>query len=117
MKVSVRNGERLFVNGAVLRFHNRTHVEFMNDVQFLLEAHVMQEDEVTTPAAHLYFQIQLLLIELRCDDAPAFEAALRRARATYPGAAETFAQIDALVGARRYHEAMKRLRPLLTEAA
>ena len=114
MRISVKNGERLFVNGAVLRFHGRSQVEFLNDVQFLVEAHVMQEEEVTTPAAHLYFQIQLLLIELGSDDAPAYSAAMRRARATYPADGETLAFVDALVGARRYHEAMKRMRPLLS---
>ena len=116
MKVSVKNGERLFVNGAVMRFHGRSQVEFLNDVQFLLEAHVMQEEEVTTPAAHLYFQIQLLLIELGSDDAPAYAAALRRARTTYPASRDLLSGVDALVSPNRYHEAMKRLRPLLAGA-
>lgn len=117
MRISVKNGERLFVNGAVMRFHGRSQVEFLNDVQFLLEAHVMQEEEVTTPAAHLYFQIQLLLIELNADEAAAYGSALRRARSTYPADRALLEGVDGLVASRRYHEAMKRLRPLLAQVA
>ena len=117
MRISVKNGERLFVNGAVLRFHGRSQIEFLNDVQFLLEAHVMQEEEVTTPAAHLYFQIQILLVELNSEDAAAYAGALRRAWSTYPADRDLLSAVDALVGARRYHEAMKRLRPLLADVA
>ena len=117
MRVSVKNGERLFVNGAVLRFHGRSQVEFLNDVQFLMEAHVMQEEEVTTPAGHLYFQIQLLLIELGSDDAPAYASAMHRAQITYPASRDLLGGVDKLVATRRYHEAMKRLRPLLPRSA
>ena len=31
MKLTMRRGERLFVNGAVLRFRARTSLEFLND--------------------------------------------------------------------------------------
>ena len=117
MRIAVKNGERMFVNGAVMRFHARAQVEFLNDVQFLLEAHVMQEEEVTTPAAHLYFQIQILLIELGSDEPQAYASALRRARATYPADRALLAGVDDLVAGQRYHEAMKRLRPLLTQVA
>ncbi len=63
IRISLRAGERIFVNGAVLRVNRKTSIEFLNNVVFLLEQHVMQPEQVTTPLKKLYFIIQRLLIE------------------------------------------------------
>ena len=42
--IHLRAGERIFVNGAVMRADRKVSLEFLNDVDFLLEAHVMQAD-------------------------------------------------------------------------
>ncbi|WP_051928937.1 flagellar biosynthesis repressor FlbT [Thermopetrobacter sp. TC1] len=63
IRISLRAGERIFVNGAVLRVNKKTSIEFLNNVVFLLEQHVMQPEQVTTPLKKLYFIIQRLLIE------------------------------------------------------
>ncbi len=42
MKVSLRAGERIYINGAVLRVDQKVSLELVNDVMFLLEAQVMQ---------------------------------------------------------------------------
>ncbi|MFC5069737.1 flagellar biosynthesis repressor FlbT [Flaviflagellibacter deserti] len=63
MHLGLRAGERLYVNGAVLRVDRKVSIELLNDVSFLLEAHVMQPEETTTPLRQLYFAIQLMLID------------------------------------------------------
>ncbi|MCA3554256.1 flagellar biosynthesis repressor FlbT [Aestuariivirga sp.] len=63
MFIHLKRGEKLYVNGAVLRVDRRTSLEFLNDVTFLLENHVMQADEATTPVRQLYFVVQSMLMD------------------------------------------------------
>lgn len=63
MFIHLKRGERLYVNGAVLRVDRRTSLEFLNDVTFLLENHVMQAEEATTPVRQLYFIVQTMLMD------------------------------------------------------
>lgn len=63
MRLSLKAGERIFVNGAVLRSERRVTLELLNDATFLLEAHVMQLEDATTPLRQLYFIIQSMLID------------------------------------------------------
>ena len=62
MRISLRNGERIYVNGAVLRVDRKVAIELLNDVTFLLESQVMQVADANTPLRQLYFIVQLLLI-------------------------------------------------------
>ena len=62
MFIHLKRGEKLYVNGAVLRVDRRTSLEFLNDVSFLLENHVMQVEEAITPLRQLYFVVQTMLI-------------------------------------------------------
>ncbi|WP_321503975.1 flagellar biosynthesis repressor FlbT [Breoghania sp.] len=59
----LKAGERLFVNGAVLRFSRKTTVELMSDAVFLLESHVLQPDQTHTPLRQIYFAIQTILMD------------------------------------------------------
>jgi len=63
MQIHLKKGERLYVNGAVLRVDRRTSVEFLNDVTFLLENHVMQADQANSPLKQLYFVVQTMLVD------------------------------------------------------
>ena len=63
MFIHLKRGEKLYVNGAVLRVDRRTSLEFLNDVTFLLENHVMQADEASTPLRQLYFIVQTILMD------------------------------------------------------
>ncbi len=63
IRISLRAGERVYVNGAVIRVDRKTTLEFLNNVVFLLENHVMQEKDATTPLRRLYFTVQKMLIE------------------------------------------------------
>ena len=42
MNITLRAGERIYINGAVLRVDRKATLELLNDATFLLETHVMQ---------------------------------------------------------------------------
>ena len=63
MFIHLKRGGKLYVNGAVLRVDRRTSLEFLNDVSFLLENHVMQAEDARTPLRQLYFIVQSMLID------------------------------------------------------
>jgi len=63
LKITLRAGERIFINGGVLRVDRKVSVELMNDVIFLLEQHVMKPEDTTTPFKQLYFMIQMMLMD------------------------------------------------------
>ena len=44
MNITLRAGERFFINGAVIRIDRKASIELLNEVTFLLENHVMQAD-------------------------------------------------------------------------
>jgi flagellar basal-body rod modification protein FlgD len=62
LRISLKSGEKIFINGAVLRVDRKVALEFLNDVTFLLENHVLQPEQATTPLRQLYFIAQMILI-------------------------------------------------------
>jgi flagellar biosynthesis repressor protein FlbT len=63
LKITLRAGERIFINGGVLKVDRKVSIELMNDVIFLLEQHVMKPEETTTPLRQLYFMVQMMLMD------------------------------------------------------
>jgi len=63
IRLFLRANDRLFVNGAVLRADRKVSFELLNDATFLLENHVLQKEDATTPLRQMYFVVQLLLID------------------------------------------------------
>jgi flagellar biosynthesis repressor protein FlbT len=63
MHLSLRAGARIYINGAVIRVDRKVTLELMNDVVFLLESHVLQADQTTTPLRQLYFVLQTILMD------------------------------------------------------
>ncbi len=63
MNITLRAGERLFINGAVIRTDRKATIELLNDATFLLETHVMQASDATTPLRQIYFVIQVMLMD------------------------------------------------------
>ena len=117
IQISLKPGERIFINGAVLRADRKVTLELLNDVTFLLESHVMQLEAATTPLRQLYFIVQTMLM----DPANA-EASKKLFRKTLPplAAAVTNAEISAglqragsLVDANKEFDALKAIRALL----
>lgn len=62
MRFSLKAGERIFINGAVLTVSQKVTLSLLNDARFLLESHVLQMSEATSPMRQLYFVVQALLI-------------------------------------------------------
>lgn len=63
LQISLKPGERIYINGAVLRVDRKVSIEFLNDVTFLLEHHVLHPEDTRTPLRQLYFIIQTALID------------------------------------------------------
>ena len=63
MILSLRAGAKVYLNGAVIRVDRKVNLELMNDVTFLLESHVLQVHEATTPLRQLYFVLQTMLMD------------------------------------------------------
>jgi flagellar biosynthesis repressor protein FlbT len=116
MKVSLRAGELIYINGAVLRVDRKVALELVNDVMFLLEGQVMQAADATTALRQLYFIVQHMLMNpTNHQDATTLygqhHAALKAACENQE-MLEGLAAIEDLVGADRYYEALKRIRAL-----
>ena len=112
--INLKSGERIFINGAVLRVDRKVSIEFLNDVTFLLEAHVMQAGQTTTPFRQLYFMIQTIVID------PSNASIARRLfdtsyRDMYNAVSRkdlrtALTEVRQLVDAKRYYDALKTLR-------
>jgi flagellar protein FlbT len=116
MKVSLRPGERIFINGAVLRVDRKVSIEFLNDVTFLLENHVMQAEAATTPLRQLYFIVQTMAIDPSSLELSKelFEKSHRLLMAAFENAEvrEGLQAVEGFVAGDRYYDAMKALRAL-----
>ena len=116
MNITLRAGERIYINGAVLRIDRKATLELMNDATFLLETHVMQAEDATTPLRQIYFVVQVMLMD------PASARATAQLAASLIGkACEAFESpkirrglesVSELIGRSRYFEAMKALRAM-----
>ena len=63
MNITLRAGERFFINGAVIRIDRKASIELLNEVTFLLENHVLQAGEATTLVRQIYFSVQIMLMD------------------------------------------------------
>jgi flagellar protein FlbT len=62
LRISLRDGERMIVNGSVLRANGRVSILVENQSAILRDRDVMQADEANTPAKRLYFACMLAYI-------------------------------------------------------
>ena len=116
MNITLRAGERIYINGAVLRVDRKATLELMNDATFLLETHVMQAKDATTPLRQIYFVVQVMLM----DPASArgttqlVAALIDKATQAFDNAQiqQGLATVSDLIGRARYFEAMKSIRAL-----
>ncbi|TCT07949.1 flagellar biosynthesis repressor FlbT [Aquabacter spiritensis] len=116
MQISLKAGERIFLNGAVIRVDRKVTIELLNDVTFLLESHVLQVEDTTTPLRQLYFAVQTMLIDPR--NAEAAHALFQRQLASLmtvfesDGMVAALAQVGLLIERNRLFEALRVIRPL-----
>lgn len=123
MNISLKRGEKIYINGAVFRVDRKVCIELLNDVTFLLENHVMQAVDATTPLKQLYFAVQLMLISPNDIDAALYLSRdiLATCSKTMPDPriVEGLSSVAKLIEGKRYFDALKILRglfPLETEA-
>ena len=116
MCISLRGGERIYVNGAVLRVYRKVTLELINDVAFLLENQVMQVADATTPLRQLYFVVQLMLMSPH--DVEEAKGVYREQRCALVAVCENpemlrgLEAIEDLVEAKRYYDALRKIRTL-----
>lgn len=117
MRISLRAGEKFYINGAVLRVDRKVSFELLNDATFLLEAHVMNVGDVTTPLRQLYFIVQIMLMNPADTPAAAemFDKALENSRRIFldPRILAGLKTVEQLVTENRKFDALKAIRTLL----
>jgi flagellar protein FlbT len=115
-KLSLKANEKIYLNGAVVRFDRKVTMELLNDVQFLLESHVLQPEDASTPLKQLYFILQVMLMNPQgAPDArdmfrrslPLLLASFKDERIRNP-----LKQVDRMVGEDNVFEALKTIRSL-----
>ena len=116
MHITLRPGEKLYLNGAVLRADRKVSIELMNDATFLLEAHIMHAEKATTPVRQAYFIVQMMLMNPLDTTASRalFEDTIARMQGTYTDTIvlDVLAQTGKLVIGDRYFDALKLLRSI-----
>lgn len=63
LRISLRDGEKVVVNGAVLKAVGRTDLIVENQVSVLRGRQVMKPEEATTPARQLYFHTIMAYVD------------------------------------------------------
>ncbi len=63
LRITLRDGEKAIVNGAVIRAVGRTQIAVENQVSILRGREIMRPEEATTPARQLYFAAMLAYID------------------------------------------------------
>ncbi|MGH0004418.1 flagellar biosynthesis repressor FlbT [Pseudovibrio ascidiaceicola] len=116
MRLHLKAGEKVFINGAVLSFEQKTSVKLLNDASFLLEAYVMQLEETTTPLRQLYFFIQNALIDPKTEldslqRALLLLASIRKA-VENTDILEGLDVVDTKIKKKRYFDALRTLKKL-----
>jgi|SRR5579875_2274375 flagellar protein FlbT len=116
MHISLRAGEKIYINGAVLRVDRKVSIELLNDATFLLENHVMKVEDASTPLRQLYFIIQIMLMN-PTDSFAAREMFNKSVRMTIEVSENQILiaglhAVKTLVDANRIFEALKAVRAL-----
>jgi len=116
MKIGLKAGERLFINGAVIRAERKTSLELLNDAVFLLEGHVLQAEDATTPLRQLYFILQTMIMDpksaLGAKDLLDMVLSSSRRTFSHPTVREKLDDVARLAEEKRWFEAMKLVREL-----
>ena len=117
IKIYLKANEKLYVNGAVIQVDRKVALELLNNATFLLENHVLQAKDATTPFRQLYFVVQVMMMEPSDTKGPAelfadLAASLRDALET-PELQEGLDRIEADVRDGNYFRALKTIRNLL----
>lgn len=116
LKISLKPNEKIYLNGAVVKVDRKVTLELLNDVQFLLEGHVLQLDQASTPLRQLYFILQVMLMNPSgaTQAYEMFRKSLPLMLASFDDEQirGTLKHIDRMVGEGHVYEALKAIRSL-----
>jgi flagellar protein FlbT len=116
LKITLKANEKIYINGAVIKTDRKVSLEFLNDVHFLLEGHVLQPEQATTPLRQLYFIVQMML--MNPEGAAEAREMLRKSMPLLLACfsdehiLSTLKHIDRLVNEGHVYEALKAIRGL-----
>ena len=116
MQIHLKKGETIYINGAVIKADHRCSIELVNNVNFLLESHVMQQEKAASPIKQIYFAVQTMLIKPE-EVSSAQESYWRLSSALQssvqiPTLINGLLNSDICVRSERYYDALKVLRGL-----
>lgn len=120
LKISLKSGERLFINGAAIA--NGRHpceLTILNNVQVLREREILHEEQADTPCKRVYLAVQLMYMD------PAnlsryhelFLQLVREIIGAAPSLTPLVGAIGELVSRGEYYAALKQARALMKEEA
>lgn len=118
LKLTLKPGERVAVNGAVLvNGDRRTSFVIENQAQVLRERDIMQAEEATTPARRIYLPIMLMALDpnARRAQQASYERRLVEFAevVTDPAALDAAARLAAHVANGDYYKALQVCRTLI----
>ena len=117
IKISLKAGDRIHVNGAVIRVDRRVTLALETEATFLLASHVLADADAMTPLQKHYCAVQALLIEpqRQAELLEIYRASHRLVSAVHGESTlgEKLAEVDAAIRVGRTFEALRKLRALI----
>ena len=116
LKISLKSGEKIIIDGAVIKNgKSRSDLFILNNVPVLREKDILSEKKADSPARRIYFTIQLMYID---------ENNLKKSHGTYwkfvnefinaaPGALSLIDQISENILQSRYYQALQLTKRLI----
>lgn len=118
LKLSLKPGEKLVINGAVVENgERRSTLVLQNKASVLREKDIMQQDEANTPARRIYFPVMMMYLDQGAGGAAYDEFVLRMTE--FMGAIENPEILNECVSvsrdvmAKEYYKALMRCRKLI----
>lgn len=120
--LELRPGDMMVVNGAPIRFRNRTRIELAAKARFLFGKQLMPPDAAVTPARRIYFALQTAYIGTEEERAQGLAAARRlvadfQAATTSAEARRLLAEAMALAETDDCYRALKLVRRVMLHEA
>ncbi|MDJ0613946.1 MAG: flagellar biosynthesis repressor FlbT [Rhizobiaceae bacterium] len=114
MKVFLKEGEKIYLNGAMVQVDRKVSIKLLNETKFLLQNQFMSAEEADTPLKQLYFAIQLMIINPETTKEATelyrgtFRSILNKQR--NPAMVKLLRKVQDLIEAGREHQALKLIR-------
>lgn len=109
LKISVKMGERVIINGAVISISKNATIIIENKVALLREKHIMREEQANTPSRRIYFMCQLAYLD--SDNYDNYFKAIQTMCADFaqaaPGSLTIIARMGSALSARDYFRLLK----------